>query len=204
MVATVRMEGSVALSLPHYEGVGDVDGSRAVEDTTVSLKQPKRSLLRVLLEGGCGGVAEVEAAGENRNRRWQAGRRAASSLAGQQWRRWWQPVFAAARGLPCFSVTRGQSKGEWRRSFSPEPGGAAAGRRAAVAARWLAVVVGRLEGDGARGVAAIDEGLRQQRKLCFCNRCKEGLRQPAVAAVVPAVLLARARWEREEKRSLAR
>ena len=79
-----------------------------------------------------------------------------------------------------------------------------AGRRAAVAARWLAVVVGRLEGDGARGVAAIDEGLRQQRKLCFCNRCKEGLRQPAATAAVPAVLLARARWEREEKRSLAR
>ena len=84
----MRMEGSVALSLPHYEGVGDVDGSRAVEDTTVSLKRPKQSLLRVLLEGGCGGVAEVEAAGENRNRRWQAGRRTASSVAGQQRRRW--------------------------------------------------------------------------------------------------------------------
>ncbi|THU66658.1 hypothetical protein C4D60_Mb05t16480 [Musa balbisiana] len=32
------------------------------------------------------------------------------------------------------------------------------------------------------GAAVIDEGLWQQRKLCFCNRCKEGLRQPAAAA----------------------
>ena len=61
MVATVQMEGSVDMSLPHYEGVGDVDGSRAVEDTTVSLKRPKQSLLRVLLEGGCFEAAGVEA-----------------------------------------------------------------------------------------------------------------------------------------------
>ena len=85
----------------------------------------------------------------------------ATAAAGNKGSRCELPVIAL------FRLQKMQSKGQWRRSFSPEPGEAAAGRQAAVAARWLAVVVGRLEGDGARGMAAIDEGLRQQRKLYF-------------------------------------
>ncbi|THU43053.1 hypothetical protein C4D60_Mb00t07510 [Musa balbisiana] len=41
---------------------------------------------------------------------------------------------------------------------------------------WVGWAATALEERGVLGgcAAAIDEGLRQQRKLCFCNRCKEG------------------------------
>ncbi|THU72860.1 hypothetical protein C4D60_Mb04t16670 [Musa balbisiana] len=49
---------------------------------------------------------------------------------------------------------------------------------------WVGWAATALEGkrSAGGGAATIDEGLQQQRKLCFCNRCKEGLRQPAAAA----------------------